>query len=290
MLKQRIIYFVNNQLFFLFLQLHSHCAYISFESIISCNHNYHCHNICFLLSLHVLCINMTQAANYDNNVMINVINFSLFDYHHDKYKLRVKSVYAYNEQSQFLITMLSEFSLMSVIITHTLHMLTFFSAVQTVITASTHYIFLMINLLSTCIKHMQLLQLSSQWMSIYSFFSRTEIILSICSLLKLFDVAQRNQRWSVSIQKLSHILHMLNMCRCWVDINEKEMCKQIFNLQFLISFAYASHLLDICLLFVSFVNIFAIHTSTSVRYLHRMCLTYAEFIQFSIHLNVILVR
>lgn len=193
MSKWRVIYFVNNQLFFLFLQLHSHCAYVSFESIISYNHNYHCHNICSFLSLHILCINMTQAANYDNNAMTNVINFSLFDYHHDKYKLRVKSAYAYNEQSQFLITMLSEFLLMNIIITHTLHMLTFFLAVQTIITANTHCIFLMINLLSTCTKHMQLLQLSLQWMLIYLFFSRTEIILSICSLFKFFDVAQRNQ-------------------------------------------------------------------------------------------------
>ncbi len=105
---------------------------------------------------------MTHIANYDNSTVINVVNFSIYEYHYDKYKLRVKSAYAHNKQIQYSITMLLEFLLMSVISFYTLHMLTFFLVIQTVIAASTHHIFLMINTLATYTRHMQLSQLSSQ--------------------------------------------------------------------------------------------------------------------------------
>jgi len=105
---------------------------------------------------------MTHIANYDNSTVINVVNFSIYEYHYDKYKLRVKSAYGHNKQIQYSITMLLEFLLMSVISFYTLHMLTFFLVIQTVIAASTHHIFLMINTLATYTRHMQLSQLSSQ--------------------------------------------------------------------------------------------------------------------------------
>jgi len=105
---------------------------------------------------------MTQIANYDNATIINIVNLSIHEYHHDKYKLRVKSAYAHNKQILFSIITLLELLLISVISTHTLHMLMFFLAVQTVIAASTRHIFLLINTLATCTKHMQLSQLSSQ--------------------------------------------------------------------------------------------------------------------------------
>jgi len=66
---------------------------------------------------------MTFIVNYNNLTVINVINLSIYDYHHDKYKLRVNSAYAHNKQIQFTITMLSELLLVSVISFYTLHML-----------------------------------------------------------------------------------------------------------------------------------------------------------------------
>ncbi len=83
---------------------------------------------------------------------------------------------------------------------------------------------------------------------------------------------------------------MLNICRCWVDVNAKEMCNQIFNQQSFVSFAYALHLLNICLLLVSYVIICAMNILTSMRHLYCMCSAYAEFIQLQIHLDAILVR
>ncbi len=69
---------------------------------------------------------MTQIANYDIAMIINVINLSIHEYHHDKYKLCVKSAYVHNKQILFSIITLLELLLISVISIHTLHMLMFF--------------------------------------------------------------------------------------------------------------------------------------------------------------------
>lgn len=162
MSKRRVIYFVNNQLCSLFLQRRSNSAYISLVFVTSYIYNFFQLNLRSLLPSHVLSINMTHVANYDNLMITNVNNSSLFDYHHDKYKLCATSAYTYNEQILSSITTSTESLLMSLNIIYTLHMLTFFSIIQAALTVDTHCMFLIFNLLSTCTKHMQLLQLSSQ--------------------------------------------------------------------------------------------------------------------------------